>query len=194
MKGQIDSTYYKPVWYVGGLICGIPNPNIPSNPSNTICQTKLLLWNSDTVCHLFQTASSYCSHIVFSSLSLLFSTSLLSYTHIAILQSFAAAPPSRGNPFWLVATDTTRTCLPMFWNSARYNGGGAVAVSRGADWTSPQRRRKTNLSQLASLPCEHVTDCPVLNTWAGKKGAKEVKGWAAGEKQINWNERELKNI
>lgn len=102
------------------IICEIPNPSIPSNPRNTICQTKLLFWS--TYAHRFLPSSmtSCCSHTdppPLPFLPSLFPPSLLfsSPPHY-YFPSSAAAPPSRGNPLWLVATDTTRTrtCLLVF--------------------------------------------------------------------------------
>lgn len=148
------------------IICGIPNPNIPRN---TICQTKILLWNLQTPTLIFSKHPPYLAHIQFfpplsvpyiSLLSLLFP--IFHRCHALSWQPVGLLPRTQHahrHACWCFETlpDTT---------------GGAVAVRRRSDWTAPQRRRKTNHSQLASLASEHVTDYPVLNTWAVKKKKK----------------------
>lgn len=48
---------------LGWIICGIPNPNIPSNPRNTICQTKAPFMRLKvTYSHLLNTPFISCSH------------------------------------------------------------------------------------------------------------------------------------
>lgn len=145
--------------------------------------------NGDTYSHLFETLSVSCPHPF---LLVPYITYFLnSHCYFPSSSSAAADSPSCGNPCWLVATEhNTHTDTPadVLKLCQIRHGGEAVAVSQSSDWTAPQRRRKTNHSQLSSLTSKHVTGCRVLNT----RAVKEKKRWGterAGERGARGKEK-----